>query len=184
MVRFVKPASRLAGLLAMAVFAVALCLSPARAGEGGDDNNAPAPRTAIEIGGASVVLISANDRLYAFIDRLEDNAPVEDGTLAVTTAEGNDIAMQKASGGLFVGPLKRAGRLRDAFLVSLKSAEGTGEQQAEIVYDDVKSEPAAAAPADTRSKIWIAVVAGLIGLFAGGMAMRWLSARRHLLRAA
>jgi len=104
MVHIIKPAARLAGLLAVAVLALALSLAPARAGDGGDDNNAaPAPRTAIEIGGASVVLISANDRLYAFVDRLSDNAPVEDGTLSVTAAEGADIVMQKASGGLFVG---------------------------------------------------------------------------------
>lgn len=181
MVRFSMPVR----LVAIALLAVLLAAAPARAGDGGDDNNAaPAPRTAIEIGGASVVLISANDRLYAYVDRLSDNAPVEDGTVAVTTAEGNDITMQKAADGLFVGPLKRAGRLRDAFLVSLTSPVGSGEQQAEIVYDDVKAEPAAAAPADTRGKIWIALVAGLIGLVVGGMAMRWLGARRQLLRTA
>jgi len=66
----------------------------------------------------------------------------------------------------------------------LQSPAGSGEQQAELVYDDVKAEPPAATPADLRGKIWIALVAGLIGAVAGGMAMRWLGARRQLLRAA
>jgi hypothetical protein len=106
-----------------------------------DDAPPPAPRTVIIIGDASVSLIAANDQLYAFVDRLDDNTPVSDAELSV---EINDrasitpawvpIAMNRAAAGRFIGPLKRAGRQHDAFVVSLQSSAGSGDAPAEIIY--------------------------------------------------
>src|SRR5262245_20498719 len=52
-----------------------------------DDVPPPAPRTTLQIGDASIVLIAANDQLYAFVDRVEDNAPVIDADLTIASSD-------------------------------------------------------------------------------------------------
>lgn len=134
---------------------------PARAG---DDAAQPSPRTAVEIGGASVVLVAANDKIYAFVDRLEDNAPLANSALSVDLADGTRLKLTRVSDGLFVAPFNRNGRMQDAFLVSLVSQDGTGDATAEIAYGDVQ--PPEAPPAfrlDLRTDGAIALVSGAIG---------------------
>ena len=108
-------------LLATACMFGALSASPAWADEA---QPKPSPRTAVEIGGASVVLVTANDRLYAFVDRLDDNAPVADGKLGVALPDGSNLLLTQVSDGYYVAPYDRTGHMRDAFLVSLASADG------------------------------------------------------------
>jgi hypothetical protein len=129
-----------------------------------DDNEAPkpAPRTAIEIGGASVVLVAANGHLYAFVDRIEDNAPVAASELSVADADGTAIDMRPADTGLFAAPFDRTGHMRDAFMVSLRSSVASGEAQAEIAYDDVPDAPSVPAT-PYATKLTIALVSGGIG---------------------
>lgn len=172
----------------LAACVVASCLvvaapSPARAD---DDAPRPAPRTAITIGGASVVLVAANDKLYAFVDRIEDNAPVEDAQLSIDTAEGGSIEMHRApitlnraTAGLFVGPLNRKGHMQDAFMVSLQSSAGSGDEPAEIIYNDAPDAAAAAAAVSPASKIAVAVVSGGIGVIATVLVMLWLRGARR-----
>jgi hypothetical protein len=130
--RLLEPVRR-PGILAATLVAASLCLGPARA-----DENAPkaSPRAAVEIGGASVVLLSANDKIYAFVDRLEDNAPVTDSALSVDLADGSTLALSRVTDGLYVAPFNRAGHMQDAFMISLVSPDGTGDGAAEIAYDD------------------------------------------------
>jgi len=150
-----------------------------------DDAPRPTPRTAVTIGGASVVLVAAKDRLYAFVDRLEDNAPVEDAELEVDTADGTSIEMHRApitmtraTAGLFVGPLNRVGRQQDAFMVTLNSSVGSGQEPAEIIYTDVLPIAGAQALANTRANMAIAVVSGSIGAIATVLFMLWLRSGR------
>lgn len=150
-----------------------------------DDAPGPAPRTAITIGGASVVLIAANDKLYAFVDRIEDNAPVEDAELSIDDAEGGSvemhrapITMNKATSGLFVGPLHRKGHMQDAFMVSLHSSAGSGEGPAEIIYTDIPDSAASNAMVGPAAKIAVAVVSAGIGAIATVLVMLWLRSGR------
>ena len=146
-----------------------------------DDGPRPTPRAWVKIGDASVVLIASGDKLYAFVDRIEDNAPVEDAELGIDTADGSSITMNrapivatKATAGLFVGTLNRAGHMQDAFMVSLSSSAGTGEEPVEITYTDAEDRPVVAAQPGNEAKIAVAIVSGAIGAVAMVLLMLWL----------
>jgi hypothetical protein len=145
-----------------------------------DDGARPTPRAWVKIGDASVVLIASGDKIYAFVDRIDDNAPVEDAELQIDTAEGPAITMNrapivtKATAGLFVGTLNRAGHMQDAFMISLTSSAGTGEAPVEITYTDAEDKPVVAAPPGNEAKIAVAVVSGAIGAVGMVMVMLWL----------
>ena len=169
--------------LTLPIGLVAFCLivtaPPARA----DDAPLPTPRTAITIGGASVVLVATKDKLYAFVDRLDNNAPVEDAKLEIDTADGDTIPLQraaitlnKATAGLFVGAINRAGRQQDAFMVTLTSSVGSGQQPAEITYTDVIPPPAVQAMMNQRKDIAIAAVSASLGVITTVVFMLWLRA--------
>ena len=164
-----------AGLLACGLLSSAP--HDARADDG--DTSKAAPRTALQIGDASVVLVAANDRIYAFVDRIEDNAPIQDAELAIQSADGNQLEMTRATGGLFIAPFNRAGHIRDAFMVSLRSSVSTGETPAEIAYDDLPE----AAGGDVKSlfgaKLGIALVSGGIGGIVSALFMMWLRGGRR-----
>ncbi|MEJ0019341.1 MAG: hypothetical protein WDN25_22875 [Acetobacteraceae bacterium] len=145
------------------------------------DGEAPhaAPRTAVQIGDASVVLIAANDRLYAFVDRIEDNAPLADADLIVASADGTPLAMVRATDGLFAAPFPRGGRMRDAFVLSLRSPAATGDARAEIAYDDLAPPGPGTAHGASGSSLGIAIVSGSIGALGAVMAMLWLRGGRR-----
>ncbi len=149
-----------AAAIAFAVVLAAMSWLPAFADEFAAR---PSPRTAVEIGGASVVLVTANDKIYAFIDRLEDNAPVADAALSVDLADGSSLKLTRVSDGLFVAPFNRAGHMQDAFMVSLISPDGTGDGAAEIGYDDVPAPEVSAARFDLRANATVALVSGATG---------------------
>lgn len=162
-------------LLAMLVVVLGLGVVPAHAADG--DENQAAPRSVVEIGGVSLVLIAANGKLHVFVDRLEDNAPAASVRLAVTTAEGRPVGLTEASTGLFVGPFDTAERKRDSFLVSVAGPDGTGDAMTEIIYG-VDDKLMAAGGDGLRDKVLIAIVAGLIGVVLGTMLVRRRSIRR------
>ncbi len=163
-----------------------VCLAPAKARADDNEPPRPTPRTAVVIGGASVVLVAAKDRLYAFVDRLDDNAPVEDAELEIDTADGDTIDMHKApitlnkaTAGLFVGPINRAGRQQDAFMVTLNSSVGSGQQPAEITYTDVIPPPAVLAMINQRTNMAIAAVSASLGAIVTVVFMLWLRGSRR-----
>lgn len=135
------------------------------------DGEPASPRAVVDIGGVSVVLIAAQGRLHAYVDRIADNAPSTDSRITVTTADGRSVAMAPASDGLFVGPFDPGARRRDSFLVSVTGPDATGEALTEIIFapDGAVSADAAGGP---RDKVLIAMVSGLIGLVLGTMLMR------------
>jgi hypothetical protein len=152
--------------------------APVRADDGGDDGPKAAPRSVFKIGGVSVVLIAANNRLYAFIDRLSDNAPTSDARLTVSRgapASTAKLDMKRATGGLFVAPFDRTGHLRDTFTVSVHSAAGSGQETADLVYDDA-AQPAEKATSGLEA--FIALVAGALGA-AVALAVVWFRQSRR-----
>jgi hypothetical protein len=144
-----------------------------------DEAPKPAPRTTLQIGGASIVLIAANDHLYAFVDRAEDNAPIRDAELGIDSADGASLNISKASEGLFVAPFNRAGHMHDAFMVSLRSPEATGDAQAEIAYDDLPDSSGNDAKPSIASKLSIALVSVGIGAIGSALFMLWLRGRKR-----
>jgi hypothetical protein len=166
-----------------------ICIAPSSA-SADDDAPRPAPRTAITIGGASVVLVAAKDKIYAFVDRIEDNAPIADAQLELDTAEGTSInmhrapiTMNKATAGLFVGPFNRAGHQQDAFMVTLRSSAGDGQEPAEITYTDIPDRNAVPAPQNVEAKLAMVAVSGSIGAVAAVMLMLWLRGGRRRMAA-
>lgn len=159
------------GFVAIAVIAAAAWPATARA-----DAVAPSPRAAVEIGGASVVLVAARDKIYALVDRLDDNAPVAEFALSVDLADGSSLKLSRVSDGLFVAPFTRAGRVQDSFMISLVSPFGSGNGAAEIVYDAAPVREAPTGHFDLRSSA-IALVGGPVGALMGGPFLRSLAAR-------
>jgi len=181
-VRFVVAACLSIGILAFCLLAVAP--TPARAENDGPLQ--PTPRTAITIGGASVVLVATENKLYAFVDRLDDNAPVEDADLTIDTADGSAIelrrapvTMNKATAGLFVGDFSRAGRTQDAFMVTLHSSVADGHAPAEITYTDATSATSPLPQQTLGSRLAIVVVSAGIGAVGAVMVMFWLRSGRR-----
>jgi hypothetical protein len=163
-------------LILAAVVLAALSGLPARADE---DAARPSPRTAVEIGGASVVLVAANDRIYAFVDRLEDNAPETDAVLAVSLADGTSLKPKRVADGMYVAPFTHAGHMQDAFLVSLVSPDGAGDAAAEIAYGGEGTPEVPAPQVDLRGNAAIALVAGAIGAAMATSAMLLTRNRRR-----
>ena len=179
-----RPAPRLRALALMGATLACLLFAatpPARATEA-DAGQESAPRTTMEIGGVTVVLIASEGKLYAFLDRVEDNAPVKDAHLVVTTPNGKAIPFAPASTGLFVAPFDPSTRARDSFIVSVTSADGAGDVTAEIAYHAAASAEPPAEESGMRDKILIALAAGGIGIVLGSMAVRRISRKRHELR--
>lgn len=160
-----------------------MLLLAAPAARADDDASKPAPRTALQIGGASIVLIAANDQLYAFVDQVEDNAPVADAELAVETIDGAALPMTRSTDGLFVAPFQHAGRMHDAFRVTLRAAVATGSVQADIAYDDLPRGSGSGHSA-FGSPVAIALVSGAIGAVASAMVMLWWRGARRRAAAA
>ena len=138
----------------------------------------PAPRTWLQIGGASIVLIAGKDQLYAFVDRTEDDAPVVNAELSIDSADGASLALTRTSEGLFIAPFNRAGHMHDDFMVSLRSPEFTGEGQAGIAYDDLP-ETSGGVRSALGSPAAIALVSGSIGAIVAAMAIFWLRGARR-----
>ena len=160
--------------IAVAVVLAALWSAPACADE---VTVGPSPRTTIEIGGASVVLVAANDQIYAFVDRLEDNAPIINSILSIDLADGPILKLARVSNGLFMAPFNHAGHMHDAFMVSLVSSDGTGDVAAEIAYGDVLPSEMPALRFDLGTIGAIALASGAIGAVMAGSAMRLASVR-------
>jgi len=157
-------------IAAVLIAAGAIAVSTQAVRADGEDAAKPAPRTTVQIGDASIVLIAANDHLYAFVDRVDDNAPVADAVLSVASASGAAIEISRVGDGLFAAPFNRAGHLHDAFMVSLRSAVASGDAPAEIAYDDAPD--AAAAPSASYSDtLVIALVSGSIGAIGAALVM-------------
>jgi hypothetical protein len=133
----------------------------------------PAPRTAITIGAASIVLVAANGHLYGFVDRTDDNAPVADAELDVTSADGATMEFVKATDGLFAAPFNRAGHMHDAFMVTLRSALASGDAPAEIAYDDLPDTSIGDATTEFRTRMEIALGSLGIGALAPGLLVFW-----------
>jgi hypothetical protein len=157
-----------------------------------DDDVRPMPRTAVTIGGASVVLVATTKELYAFVDQIETNAPVADAELSVDSADGTSIELRKApltmrktTAGMFVGPLNRVGQAQGAFMVSLQSSAGSGDAPAEITYTDVIPPPVFGTVVSLGIKLAIAGVSAGIGAIVAMLAMLWLRGlqKRRTLRA-
>jgi hypothetical protein len=145
--------------------------TPVRADAGDDSGPRAAPRAVVKIGGVSVVLIAANDRLYAFVDRIADNAPAADASITVASANvAARLDMQAATAGLFVAPFVRTGHLRDVFTVGVRAAAGSGQGTAELVYDDLPRPEEG--PAGSGLEAFIALVAGALGA-ASALAVVW-----------
>jgi hypothetical protein len=147
-----------------------------------NDDNGPAmsPRAAVKIEGVSVILISANDKLHAFIDRIEDNQPDESAEIVVTPEGGEPLNMSVEGKGWFVAPFERGSLKKASFQVSIQSENGRGQANAEIVYDDDKPR---AAPEPGLSGIMLAAVALFAALVGAGiwvlvMQLKWWAPMR------
>jgi hypothetical protein len=172
---------RLPRLLAALLLLGGLTVPQGARAEGDDSGPVkPAPRTSVQVGGVSVVLISSGNKLLAFVDRLEDNVPAADAKLTVMLADGSDLKLERAADGLFVAPFDRTGRMRDTFMVSVRSAAGTGDEGAEIVYDDVPAPTPTLTPDGLRDRIGIALVAAAIGAIGASVVIRWQRNRRRV----
>ena len=139
----------------------------------------PAPRTAIQIGDASVVLVAANDHLYAFVDCIDDNAPVADAELGVVSADGTTLEMHRATAGLFAAQFNRTGHMHDAFMVSLRSAVGTGEAPAQLAYDDLPDASGKSTATSFTTKLAIALASGGVGAIGALLLMLWVRGERR-----
>ena len=152
---------------------------PDAAGGAVDDASLASPRAVVEIGGASVVLVFAHGRLNAFVDRLEDNAPIAEAKVTVQRGAGAPLVLGKVATGLFVSPFDPANRASDELTVTLASSDGSGSASATLRY--AAAEPTTAAPsapgsASLAEKLAIGLLAAAV---AGLLVVLVVRRRRH-----
>lgn len=161
----------------MAVIGLALAPLPLRA----DDGDAPpsrSPRVTVTMGAATVVLVATNDRLYAFVDRIDGNEPIPGASLTVQRAgKRTALPLTEQAPGLFIGPFKRSPQGKDVFTLTLASPAGQGEQTATLVYDDDTTGKTGGAGGGRG--LWIALLSALAGAGGGALAWRWWSRRER-----
>lgn len=137
------------------------------------------PRAAITVGGANVVMLAADDRLRAFVDRVADNAPVADAALSITMADGPRLNLLRVSDGDFVAAFSHVGHAQDTFLVSLASPDGNGAGAVELRYRDEGRVTSPSDLFDLRGSAGIAVVTSAIGAVSGAFVVLQMTTRRR-----
>ncbi len=160
----------------MAVMGLILAPLPLRAEDGGDAPPSRSPRVTVTVGEATVVLIATNDRLYAFVDRIDGNDPILGASLTVQRAgKRNALPLTEQAPGLFIGPFKRSTQGKDVFTLTLASPAGKGEQTATLVYDDDATGKTGGSGGGRA--LCLALLSALAGAGGGALAWRWWSRR-------
>jgi hypothetical protein len=155
---------------------LALALPLLAGGTARADSDGPSPRVTVVIGGVSVVLVAADGKMIAFVDRIADNAPASDAELVVTPIGGKPLPLSRAGDGLLVAPFDPAGRYRDSFSIAVRSADGTGQRAAELVYRaGPATAPLAQAPARARiaTLLGVALLSSALGAGVALLATLW-----------
>jgi hypothetical protein len=157
---------------------LALALPLLAGGTARADSDGPSPRVTVVIGGVSVVLVAADGKMIAFVDRIADNAPASDAELVVTPIGGKPLPLSRAGDGLLVAPFDPAGRYRDSFSIAVRSADGTGQRAAELVYRaGPATAPLALAQAPARARIatllGVALLSSALGAGVALLATLW-----------
>lgn len=153
--------------------------APAAAMADGDEASpARSPRVTVHINDVTVVLVVNGDRLYAFVDRVDGNEPLEGATLTILrNGKRAPMALTEQAPGLFIGPFKRSGQSQDVFTLSLKAVDGGGEQTATLTYED--ADAAKSTGSGPGRVLLIALLSGLVGVGGGVLAMRWWNRRKR-----
>lgn len=138
-----------------------------------DDGALAAPRAAVEIQGVGVVLIATNGKLHAFVDRVADNAPLDDAGLFIVLAESRPLSLTRVSPGLFIAPYDPGARRKDHFLISIGGPDGVGDAMAEIGFASTRELPGQGAADDPSTRLQLMVASGVMGLIIGTLGMRW-----------
>lgn len=146
---------RLAAVLAGGVMLAAALSSPACAATELTGPNAPMPRASFTVGGLEMVMVLAKDRLYAFVDGVEDNAPANVDHLSVEIGK-RHWAMNDVGPGLYmVAPFTLAPGHQP---MTVEIAASQGESRVDTALDIAK--PAVAGGiAGSSGWLWWAVVA-------------------------
>jgi hypothetical protein len=146
--------------------------------DGDEPSPVRSPRVTVHINDVNVVLVVNGDRLYAFVDRVDGNEPLDGATLTVLrNGKRAPVALTEQAPGLFIGPFKRSGQNQDVFNLSLKTAAGGGERTATLVYEDTAA--AKSGGSGPGRVLVIALLSGVVGAGGGVLAMRWWNRRKR-----
>lgn len=141
--------------------------------------DATLPRTSVRAGGLELVLVLAKDRLLAFVDRLDDNAPAGVRRLAVESGH-RRWELEEAGPGLYEAARPNLPPGQWPLTVDIDSRDGTGRFTATLTVPDRSP---ATGPHRT-GWIWWLVAAGALGalvvmrMTGRGPSLRWFSLAR------
>ncbi|WP_431855947.1 hypothetical protein [Azospirillum sp.] len=150
-------------LALLALLALLTAGVPARAEVPG--SAAPLPRVALTLDNASVVVIAAHKKLYAFLDGLDDNAPVRGATVQIATAR-TTLPLQEISPGIYVSGAFLPPAVRTPLTVSVALAGTTARGAADLVLSEVPDSGSAGSSRLGLKLFILALAAGAaLGLF-------------------
>lgn len=138
-----------------------------------NDEDRESPRVAAAVGPVGIVVVAANNRIYAFLDRLSDNAPVAGGTVTVKTGK-HELTLKESAPGVYrAGPFEPVVG-HTPLTVAIKTVMVSGQMVADLVVEPN-------APAQTVESRLRPLWYGLGVLAVGGLGfLAWRSRRRHL----
>jgi hypothetical protein len=137
------------------------------------DEERESPRVAASVGPVGVVVIAANNNIYAFLDRLSDNAPVLGGSVRIKTPKTELVLKETAPGVYRAGPFEPLVG-RTALTVSVNSALGDGQMVADLVVEP------SASPQTVEGRLRPLWYGFGLAAFVGLGFLAWRGRRRHL----
>lgn len=128
------PFSALRALGLVAVMTSLLSGAVAGSAVAATDDERESPRVSAAVGPVGVVVVAANHKMYAFLDRLSDNAPVAGGTVTIKAGK-HELTLKETAPGVYRSGAFEPTVGHTPLTVSIKTTLASGQMVADLVVE-------------------------------------------------
>ena len=151
------------GLAVLVLAFAALGFAPPPVLAEGGGSAEPSPRVSLVLDSTSVVVIAAQQKLYAFVDGYDDNAPISGAEVQIGTPRAA-LTLHEISPGIYLSGTYVPPSVRTPLTVSVTHSGTTVRGTAELLLPNV---PEAVGAGHARPGSWLFVLALLAGAALG-----------------
>ncbi|MCW2249383.1 hypothetical protein M2352_005043 [Azospirillum fermentarium] len=150
----------------LSMLVLALVLSGAAVRSAGADEGVPgaAPRVAMVVDGASVVVVASQRKLYAFVDDYDTNTPLAGGEVRIETPR-ETLALNEIAPGIYMSGLYLPPAVVTPLTVSVAARGASLRGMADLIVPQMTDAPM---PGHTRTYAWFGLAVVLV------LALLWL----------